>query len=83
MFQELIRRLKKRKKVNKNHEQDVVLCPRCYFVAPGYISVAEYTRMHIKYNKQFVDECLNNLALAQPKTWANCSVCPALYYPLC
>ncbi|AAQ91764.1 unknown [Choristoneura fumiferana DEF multiple nucleopolyhedrovirus] len=81
MFQALIRRFKK-EKGEQNREQDVVLCPRCYFVAPGYISVAEYTRMHIKFNEQFVDKCLNNLALEQPKTWANCSVCPALYYPL-
>jgi hypothetical protein len=82
MFRVLKRRFKK-KNSEQTHEQDVVLCPRCYFVAPGYISVAEYTRMHLKFNEQFVDKCLNTLSVTQPKTWANYSVCPALYHPLC
>ncbi|AAC59059.1 unknown [Orgyia pseudotsugata multiple nucleopolyhedrovirus] len=67
----------------RRREENVVLCPRCYFVAPGSISVADYTRMHIKFNEQFADECSNNLAVTQPKTWFNYTNCPLLYYSLC
>lgn len=82
----MLRALKHRFKpaaTEQRREENVVLCPRCYFVAPGHISVADYTRMHIKFNEQFADECLNNFSITQPKTLSNYSTCPALYYPLC
>ncbi|BAE72383.1 ORF94 peptide [Hyphantria cunea nucleopolyhedrovirus] len=82
----MLRALKRRFKLadgERRREENVVLCPRCYFVAPGHIAVADYTRMHIKYNEQFADQCSNNFAVTQPKTWLNYTNCPALYYQLC
>ncbi|AAK85615.1 hypothetical protein [Epiphyas postvittana nucleopolyhedrovirus] len=82
----MLRALKRRFKsagVAQHHEEDVVLCPRCYFVAPGTISVVDYTKLHIKFNEQFVDKCPNNFEVTQPKTWSNGALCSALYYPLC
>lgn len=82
----MLRALKRRFKHADNkqcQEENVVLCPRCYFVAPGHITVADYTRLHIKFNEQFVDSCSNNFAVTQPKSWSNFTNHPALYYPLC
>ncbi|BBU37576.1 hypothetical protein [Choristoneura diversana nucleopolyhedrovirus] len=67
----------------RRRAENVVLCPKCYFVAPGRISVADYTRLHIKFNEQFADECSNNLVVTEPKTWSRFRNCSALYYPLC
>lgn len=81
----MLRALKRRfgpARAERRRAQDVVLCPKCYFVAPGDVPVAEYARMHIKFNEQFADECLNSLVVTQPKEWSNSETCPALYYPL-
>ncbi|AGR57130.1 hypothetical protein [Choristoneura rosaceana nucleopolyhedrovirus] len=83
----MLRALKRRfmpASAERRCEENVVLCPKCYFIAPGHISVADYTRRHIKFNEQFADECLNNLVVTQPKTWSNYTNCSALYdYSLC
>ncbi|QDL57049.1 hypothetical protein QKQ66_gp103 [Dione juno nucleopolyhedrovirus] len=66
----------------QSRADNVVLCPRCYFVASGHVSVEDYARMHIEFNEQFAEKCSNNFTVTRPKTWLNYTNCPVLYYPL-